>query len=83
MIFDEATSDLDSETEKEVTAAISRLKGKKTVIIISHKLSTVSHFDKIIYMIDGKIADIGSFEALTANNTRFRKFAEAGADGGD
>ncbi|MBT3361757.1 MAG: ABC transporter ATP-binding protein, partial [Rhodospirillales bacterium] len=77
LIFDEATSDLDNETEKEVTAAIDRLKGEKTVITISHKLSTVRNCDKIIYMIDGEINDIGSFDALCANNSRFRQFADS------
>ena len=79
LIFDEATSALDSETEKEVIAAIERLKGeKKTMIIISQKLSLVRNCDKVVFMKEGEIVDIGRFDELVANNPRFRQFAQAG-----
>jgi len=81
LVFDEATSSLDIETEREVIATIERLKGAKTIIIISHKLSIVGNCDTIAFMEGGRIVDIGTLESLTENNTRFRKFSQA--KGGD
>ncbi|MDC0189703.1 ABC transporter ATP-binding protein/permease [Rhodospirillales bacterium] len=75
LIFDEATSSLDVETEREVTAAIDRLKGEKTIIIISHKLSIVGRCNEVVFMEDGKIVDIGSLDNLITNNLRFQEFA--------
>ena len=80
LIFDEATSSLDVETEREVIAAIDRLKGVKTIIIITHKLSTVEGCDTIAFMESGRIVDTGTLASLTLNNTRFQQFSQA--DGG-
>jgi ABC-type multidrug transport system fused ATPase/permease subunit len=55
MILDEATSALDVDTEKEVMRAVRGLRGRKTVIIISHRLSTVADADRIITIADGKV----------------------------
>jgi ABC-type multidrug transport system fused ATPase/permease subunit len=56
LVFDEATSALDSNTEKEVIASINSLKGKKTIIIIAHRLSTLSICDKIFKIENGTIS---------------------------
>ncbi len=64
LILDEATSSLDPKTEFEVTDNIFALKGKKTVIIIAHRLSTLKECDRIIYMKEGKIQDISTFDTL-------------------
>jgi ATP-binding cassette subfamily C protein len=77
LVFDEATSSLDVETEREVIAAINRLKGAKTIIIITHKLSIVGNCDTIAFMEGGRIIDMGTLKSLTENNTRFRKFSQA------
>jgi ATP-binding cassette, subfamily B, bacterial PglK len=64
LIMDEATSSLDNETEKEIIEEIKFLKGKKTVIVIAHRLSTVEHCD-IIYKIDkGSIVSKGKFNEV-------------------
>jgi len=76
LILDEATSALDNETEKEVSDAINRLSGDKTLIIIAHRLSTVRHCDKIVLLDNGKIVDSGTFEALAKRNADFRRMVE-------
>jgi ATP-binding cassette, subfamily B, bacterial PglK len=58
-VLDEATSALDSETEKVVMQAVSALHGRKTVIIIAHRLSTVKHCDKIYRLDHGTIVEEG------------------------
>ena len=57
IIFDEATAALDNETEKAVMDAINTLKGKKTLIIIAHRLNTIERCDKIFEVINGKIIE--------------------------
>jgi ABC-type multidrug transport system fused ATPase/permease subunit len=64
IVLDEATSALDGKTELEFATAIHELKGKVTVILIAHRLSTVREADSIVYMRDGKIIDEGSFEEI-------------------
>jgi ABC-type multidrug transport system fused ATPase/permease subunit len=64
LILDEATSALDGETEAAITDAILKLKGKTTIILIAHRLSTVRNADVVIYMANGKIEASGSFELV-------------------
>ena len=66
IILDEATSSLDVKTEAEIAKSLDSLKGKVTMIVIAHRLSTVKDFDHIIYMSQGKIIATGSFEAVRA-----------------
>ncbi|MDR0647552.1 MAG: ABC transporter ATP-binding protein/permease [Puniceicoccales bacterium] len=73
LILDEATSSLDITTEKEISTIIDNLRNVMTIIAIAHRLSTLKTCDKIIYMDQGKIIDIGSFSYLKAN---YDKFAE-------
>jgi ABC-type multidrug transport system fused ATPase/permease subunit len=76
LFFDEATAALDTQTEREVTEAIAHLRqgfggqaggGTRTVIAIAHRLSTVKHCDRLIYLRDGKLAGIGTYEELIAD----------------
>ena len=64
LIFDEATSSLDTESEFKVQKAIDNLMTDRTVLVIAHRLSTVESADKIIVMEDGEIADFGSHQDL-------------------
>jgi ABC-type multidrug transport system fused ATPase/permease subunit len=64
LVMDESTSSLDGETENNLTNAIISLKGKTTLILIAHRLSTVRNADKIIYMEDGQIIASGSFNEV-------------------
>ena len=60
IVLDEATSALDNETEREIIYEIEQLKGKKTVIVIAHRLSTVQNCDRIYLLKDGEIVKYGS-----------------------
>jgi ABC-type bacteriocin/lantibiotic exporter with double-glycine peptidase domain len=64
LILDEATSALDGLVEKEVSLALGNIKSKMSVVIIAHRLSTVQLADTIIYIKDGKIQAMGSFDEL-------------------
>lgn len=68
LIFDEATSALDTESERFVQDAIQRLHGKRTMILIAHRLSTVLHADRIVVLEHGRIVETGTHETLLANN---------------
>ena len=67
MILDEATSSLDQTTEKKIMESIQFLKRKKTLIIITHRLSTVENCDKIFFIDKGKITKQGSPEEVLNN----------------
>ncbi len=76
LILDEATSALDTESERAIQQSIDALRGKLTVIIIAHRLSTVQNAD-IIYVLDeGRIVESGTFEELVQRNGTFRKMVE-------
>jgi ATP-binding cassette, subfamily B, bacterial PglK len=64
LVFDEATAALDTQTEREVTAAIASLHGTRTVIVIAHRLSTVQGCDRLILLEDGRIAVTGTYNEL-------------------
>jgi ABC-type multidrug transport system fused ATPase/permease subunit len=78
LVFDEATSALDNVTEQEITNAIENLSGEKTILIVAHRLSTVSKCNKIIFMKEGHIVSSGSYDELLANSDDFRKLAKLG-----
>ena len=64
LVFDEATSALDAETEETVSNAIQSLRGKTTIILIAHRLSTVRSADQVIYLDQGKVIAYGTFESV-------------------
>jgi ATP-binding cassette subfamily C protein len=75
LVFDEATSALDQGTEGEVMRAIEALHGKKTLLVIAHRLSTVRHCDRLIVLCNGRIIACGSFDTLMAHHPEFRTLA--------
>jgi len=81
LILDEATSSLDNESERAMTAAIEALRGEKTMLIIAHRLSTVKRCDRLVFLKDGRIADIGGFDELVARCGDFREMVRLGALG--
>ena len=64
LIFDEATSSLDSESEKLIQQAIFSIAGQKTMIIIAHRLSTIENADEILVLGEGKILEKGTYKQL-------------------
>ena len=75
LIFDEGTSALDSATEAELMEALDHASHDRTVIIVAHRLSTVQQADRIVFLDQGRIVDIGRFDELIARNARFRELA--------
>jgi ATP-binding cassette subfamily C protein len=73
LILDEATSALDSETESNVLGAIEALSGKKTVIVVAHRLSTLSRCSRLIVLKEGRIVDCGRFDELNQRNAEFAR----------
>ena len=73
LIFDEATSSLDVETEHEITQMLNSIKGEKTIIAIAHRLSTLKSCDRLIYLKDGTIVDTGTFNELSQKHADFEK----------
>lgn len=74
IIFDEATSNLDSESEKLIQDAFWKIAENKTTIIIAHRLSTVQKADRIIVIDDGRIAEIGTHKELTDKKSGIYKY---------
>ena len=76
LLLDEATSALDSNTEMIIQKNIDSLKGKFTMVIVAHRLSTIRNADRIVVMEEGEIEAIGSFDELLLSNSRFKKMVE-------
>lgn len=68
LILDEATSSLDTESERHIQIALEDLRRKRTMIIVAHRLSTIERADRIVVMSDGRINDVGTHEKLLATN---------------
>lgn len=72
IIFDESTSSLDNFAQGEIKKSIDGLKGKSTIVIVAHRLSTIKNVDKIFFLENGEIIDEGSFDELFENNEKFK-----------
>ncbi len=75
LIFDEATSALDGITERLVMDAIHDFTGKKTIVLIAHRLATVKACDCIYLMSAGRVVDSGTYDDLIERNKMFQKMA--------
>ncbi len=73
LIFDEATSSLDTESEKRVQDALTQAQKNRTVVVIAHRLSTILSADKILVMDDGKIICMGTNKELLENCELYKK----------
>lgn len=76
MIFDEATSSVDVETEREIQIAISTLMKKHTTLIIAHRLSTIREADQIIFLEKGKIVECGTHQSLMEKEGKYSSFCD-------
>ncbi|MBQ9010494.1 MAG: ABC transporter ATP-binding protein [Clostridia bacterium] len=77
LMLDEATSALDNLTQARIQQAIENVRGDRTVITIAHRLSTVIHADRILFIRDGQVIDQGSHQDLLAHCADYRKLYEA------
>ncbi|MBO5283259.1 MAG: ATP-binding cassette domain-containing protein, partial [Lachnospiraceae bacterium] len=73
LVLDEATANIDTETESLITQALSTLMEGRTTIMVAHRLSTIQHADKIIVLHHGRIRESGSHQELLARNGLYRK----------
>jgi len=73
LMLDEAASALDAESERLVQAAIERLKGTRTILIVAHRLSTIMRADRIFVLEAGRIVETGTLEDLLNLNGRFKQ----------
>lgn len=71
LVLDEATSSIDLTTEAEISGAINRLRGTKTLIVIAHRLSTVRECDRIFFLRAGRIINSGRYDELIRKNSEF------------
>ena len=76
LVLDEATSSLDGQTESEISEAIQGLKGKVTLVLIAHRLSTVQKADRVLYLKAGEIIAQGSFDEVRNSVPDFNKQAK-------
>ena len=73
LVLDEATANIDTETEALITSALAKLMEGRTTIMVAHRLSTIQHADKIIVMHQGQIKEAGTHQELLAQNGLYRK----------
>ena len=77
MILDEATSDVDPETEERISAALERLRKGRTCFLIAHRLATVRSADRILVLQDGQVAEQGTHQELLSAGSIYRALYEA------
>ena len=75
LVLDEATSALDAETEQAITRTIDELEGQVTTVVIAHRLSTVRSVDKVVYLTNGRVHAVGTFEDVLRSVPAFQEQA--------
>ena len=75
LLLDEATSALDAESENHIRLSIDGLKGRMTILVIAHRLSTVRQADRILVLEDGQIVDSGTHDQLMDSSDLYARFA--------
>lgn len=76
LVLDEATANIDTETETLITQALARLMDGRTTIMVAHRLSTIQHADRIIVMHHGEIKESGTHQELLAKDGLYKKLYE-------
>jgi ATP-binding cassette subfamily B protein len=70
-VFDEATSSLDSQTERDILGSMRAIAAQSSTLVIAHRLSTVVHADEIIVLEDGRVSESGTHPQLLQRNGRY------------
>lgn len=78
LVLDEATSALDNATERRVTDVIRALHGSVTVVVVAHRLSTVISCDQVVFLADGRIEAVGTFDEVRERSPAFAHLAALG-----
>lgn len=78
LVLDEATSALDNDTEDRVSQTVAALRGRATVIVVAHRLSTIQRCDQIVYLDGGRVLDQGTFAQLRESNADFDRLVRLG-----
>ena len=81
LILDEATSSLDSVTEKKIQLGLTNLMQGRTVVVVAHRLSTISHMDRILVFDQGRIVEDGSHDELLLKNGHYARLWNMQAGG--
>jgi ABC-type multidrug transport system fused ATPase/permease subunit len=76
LVLDEATSALDNKTERRITETIAMLSGDITVIVVAHRLSTVRHTDRLVFLDAGVVKAAGSFEEVRRSSVDFAELVQ-------
>ncbi len=76
LLLDEATSALDAESEHHIRLSIDGLKGRMTILVIAHRLSTVRQADRILVLENGQIIDSGTHDQLMGSSDLYARFAQ-------
>jgi ATP-binding cassette subfamily B protein/subfamily B ATP-binding cassette protein MsbA len=76
LILDEATSNLDTESERLIQSGLARLMQDRTCFVIAHRLSTIAHADRIIVLEDGREVESGTHADLMESDSRYRAMVQ-------
>ena len=76
LVLDEATSSIDTETERLIQDALDRLRAGRTTIVVAHRLSTIKNADRILVLHHGRVAESGDHATLLRQNGLYRRLYE-------
>ena len=76
LILDDPVSAVDTKTERRILTQLRQTRAGRTTIVIAHRISTVEHMDKIVFLEDGAVADVGTHEELCARCPGYRHMVE-------